>query len=30
VEINRLENEGDRLTRDALARLFATGIDRSW
>jgi predicted phosphate transport protein (TIGR00153 family) len=27
VEINRLENEGDRLSRDAVASLFATGID---
>ena len=27
VEINRLENEGDRMTRDAVATLFATGID---
>jgi uncharacterized protein Yka (UPF0111/DUF47 family) len=27
VEIHRLENEGDRLTREALAALFATGID---
>jgi uncharacterized protein Yka (UPF0111/DUF47 family) len=27
VEIHRLENEGDRLSRDALASLFATGID---
>ena len=27
VEINRLENEGDRLSRDAVATLFATGID---
>jgi predicted phosphate transport protein (TIGR00153 family) len=27
VEINRLENEGDRITRDAVASLFANGID---
>jgi predicted phosphate transport protein (TIGR00153 family) len=27
VEINRLENEGDRLIREALASLFGTGID---
>ncbi|QEC47833.1 DUF47 family protein [Baekduia soli] len=27
VEIHRLENEGDRLSREALASLFATGID---
>ena len=27
VEINRLENEGDRLTREALAALFHNGID---
>src|SRR3954453_12053162 len=27
VEINRLENEGDRLTREALAALFQEGID---
>jgi uncharacterized protein Yka (UPF0111/DUF47 family) len=27
VEIHRLENEGDRLSRDAVASLFATGID---
>lgn len=27
VEVHRLENEGDRLTRDALAALFAGGID---
>jgi uncharacterized protein len=27
VEINRLENEGDRVLRDALASLFETGID---
>lgn len=27
VEINRLENEGDRISRDAVASLFATGID---
>jgi uncharacterized protein len=27
VEINRLENEGDRITREALASLFAGGID---
>jgi predicted phosphate transport protein (TIGR00153 family) len=27
VEINRLENEGDRITREALASLFATGTD---
>ncbi len=27
VEIHRLENEGDRLSRDAIASLFAPGID---
>ena len=27
VEIHRLENEGDRLSRDAIASLFVTGID---
>jgi|SRR5215218_2176189 len=27
VEIHRLENEGDRLSRDAIASLFAAGID---
>jgi uncharacterized protein Yka (UPF0111/DUF47 family) len=27
VEINRLENEGDRLMREALASLFQEGID---
>jgi uncharacterized protein Yka (UPF0111/DUF47 family) len=27
VEINRLENEGDRITRDAVAALFDGGID---
>jgi len=27
VEIHRLENEGDRLSRDAIAALFAGGID---
>ena len=27
VEINRLENEGDRIQRDAVASLFADGID---
>ena len=27
VEIKRLEHEGDRLTREALASLFAGGID---
>ena len=27
VEIHRLENEGDRVMRDAVASLFATGID---
>ena len=27
MEINRLENEGDRLHRDAVASLFANGID---
>jgi uncharacterized protein Yka (UPF0111/DUF47 family) len=27
VEIHRLENEGDRLSRDAVAALFANGID---
>jgi predicted phosphate transport protein (TIGR00153 family) len=27
VEVNRLENEGDRMLRSALASLFETGID---
>jgi uncharacterized protein len=27
VEVHRLENEGDRLTREAIASLFETGID---
>jgi len=27
VEIHRLENEGDRVTREAIASLFDTGID---
>ena len=27
VEIHRLENEGDRITREALASLFDGGID---
>jgi uncharacterized protein Yka (UPF0111/DUF47 family) len=27
VEIHRLENEGDRLSREAVASLFASGID---
>ena len=27
VRINQLENEGDRISRDAIASLFATGID---
>jgi uncharacterized protein len=27
VEIHRLENEGDRISRDAVAGLFVTGID---
>jgi uncharacterized protein Yka (UPF0111/DUF47 family) len=27
VEIHRLENEGDRISRDAVADLFVTGID---
>jgi predicted phosphate transport protein (TIGR00153 family) len=27
VEIHRLENEGDRITREAIASLFETGID---
>ncbi|MDQ3357219.1 MAG: DUF47 family protein [Actinomycetota bacterium] len=27
VEVNRLENEGDRIVREALAALFAGGID---
>ncbi|UTI63009.1 DUF47 family protein [Paraconexibacter antarcticus] len=27
VEIHRLENEGDRITRDGVASLFADGID---
>ena len=28
VELNRLENEGDRLTREALASLFQEGSTR--
>ena len=27
VEVNRLENDGDRIVRDAVASLFANGID---
>ena len=27
VEINRLENDGDRITREAIAALFDNGID---
>ena len=27
VEIHALENEGDRVSREAIASLFATGID---
>ena len=27
IEINRLENDGDRVTREAIAGLFDTGID---
>jgi predicted phosphate transport protein (TIGR00153 family) len=27
VEVNRLENEGDRISREAIASLFAGGID---
>ncbi len=27
IEIHRLENEGDRISREAVASLFATGID---
>jgi uncharacterized protein len=27
VELHRLENEGDRLSRDAIASLFVAGID---
>jgi predicted phosphate transport protein (TIGR00153 family) len=27
IEIHRLENEGDRISRDAMASLFANGID---
>jgi uncharacterized protein Yka (UPF0111/DUF47 family) len=27
VEIHRLENEGDRISRDAVASLFQNGID---
>ena len=27
VEVNRLENDGDRITREALASLFSGGID---
>jgi uncharacterized protein len=27
IEIHRLENEGDRISRDAVASLFANGID---
>jgi uncharacterized protein Yka (UPF0111/DUF47 family) len=27
VEIHRLENEGDRISRDAIASLFAEGVD---
>jgi uncharacterized protein Yka (UPF0111/DUF47 family) len=27
VEVNRLENDGDRVTREAMASLFDDGID---
>jgi uncharacterized protein Yka (UPF0111/DUF47 family) len=27
VEIHRLENDGDRISRDAIASLFESGID---
>ena len=27
VEVHRLENEGDRLVREAIASLFESGID---
>lgn len=27
IEIHRIENDGDRISRDAVASLFATGID---
>ena len=27
IEVNRLENEGDRVVREAIASLFDTGID---
>ena len=27
VEVNRLENDGDRITREAMASLFEGGID---
>lgn len=27
VEVHRLENEGDRLSREAIAALFAGGVD---
>jgi uncharacterized protein Yka (UPF0111/DUF47 family) len=27
IEVHRLENEGDRLTREAIASLFEAGID---
>ena len=27
VEVHRLENEGDRLSREAIASLFAGGVD---
>jgi uncharacterized protein Yka (UPF0111/DUF47 family) len=27
VEVNRLENDGDRISRDAIASLFESGID---
>ncbi len=27
VEVHRLENEGDRIVREAIASLFATGVD---
>ena len=30
VELNRLENDGDRIVREAIASLFDTGIDRWW
>ena len=27
IEVHRLENEGDRLSREAIASLFAGGVD---